>query len=68
MENLSNYKKNGLSNNYIAVFIDGRGMPEFETFKSKSAAECFCKQTCAPYEVYTFRQCVRRYPEHFSFE
>lgn len=66
MKDLSAYRKNGYSYNYVVVLFDVQGILQYEVARTKKQAENKnCQYFNCHGEVLTFKQAVRKYPEHF---
>ena len=67
MENLRNYKENGMNDNYVVVVSKTR-IEMCETFVTRKAAENYNSiKLNGLGEVLTFRQAARKFPEYFEY-
>jgi len=67
MENLRNYKENGMNDNYV-VIVNKTRFEMCDTFVTRKAAENYNSiKLDGRGEVLTFRQAARKFPEYFEY-
>ena len=64
---LSVYKENGYNYTHIAVMFDIQGQLEYEVGTRKSLERMqYNGKLPRAFEILTFKQAVKKYPEHFE--
>lgn len=66
MKNLRSFRQNGMNYNYVALISDEP--LQYEVFKSRKAAVHYSgRKSIDKFEILTFRQAAKKYPNAFKY-